>query len=274
MTKNDSTTRELIVFFTVTLAISWTMAGFILAGGPEVPLVLGIIFGPSLGAIITTGILGGGEELRALFRRYIQVRAPWYVYGIITIGFMAAGFAGVALWRTFGGEWNRSTPAFSVIFQVMLFQLLLPGLGEEPGWRGFALPRLLRRMGPLPASLILGCIHWVWHLPTFFLGTGMHNVPAIWSILYIIAFTIVFTWVAERSNHSIFIAILFHGLHGVMLSTTNFLPPESLVPITPDLLTRLWVPDGLLGPYMIVLGLFWLSSALIVAFDWGERYLT
>ena len=270
MRTTHSVAKELIVFFTITFAISWSMAALILTGAPEMPMVLPLVFGPSFGAIITTAIFHGREGLRDFFRRYAQIRVPWYAYAIVTLGFLAIGFAGVILWRAFGQPWLRPVPALPVILQVAVFQLLVPGLGEEPGWRGFALPRLLGKMERLPASLLLGAIHWAWHLPTFWLGTGMHNVPAVWSMLYILGFTIVFTWVAERSNHSIFIAILFHGLHGMMLSVANFLPTEAQLPITPNLLTSVWAPAGMLGPYLIVTVLLLIAAALIIVLDWNR----
>lgn len=266
--KRANTAAELIVFFAITFAVSWTMSGLILNGAPEMPLVLPLVFGPSLGAIATIALFRGRVGLARFFRRFVQVRVPWYVYAIVTVGFLAIGFAGIILWRAFGQPWFRTTPALSVVLQVTVFQLLVPGLGEEPGWRGFALPRLLDLMSPLAASLVLGAVHWMWHFPTFFLGTGMHNVPALWSFLYIVAWSIVYTWVAERSNHSIFVAILFHGLHGAMLTIAPFLPSESRVPITPRLLTELWIPAGVLGPYLIVAALLSTSAILIILFDW------
>jgi membrane protease YdiL (CAAX protease family) len=86
-------------------------------------------------------------------------------------------------------------------------------LGEEPGWRGFALPRLQRRNGPLLGSVILGVLWALWHLPLFW--TGVWNPPTIPNILMFIvmitALTIIMTWVFNHANGSLLITMLMHA---------------------------------------------------------------
>ena len=97
----------------------------------------------------------------------------------------------------------------------------------------------------------------------------MHNVSAIWSFLYVIPWAIQFTWVFNHTKGSIIIAALFHGLHGVMLSFINFLPAESDVPISTDLLTSISLDTSFFGPYFMVLIIMWSLSILIIKGYWG-----
>ncbi len=97
--------------------------------------------------------------------------------------------------------------------QILAVSLLLdPGpVGEEFGWRGFALPRLLQRFNPIVASLILGLIWGVWHLPAFLipeLPQSHFNFAAF--LASTVALTIVITWLWLKSKGSLLVAIAAH----------------------------------------------------------------
>lgn len=263
--------KELIAFFLLAYFITWSMAGvLLLTNAPEFPTVLPLIYGPSIAAIILTAVFYGKAGLRSFFKRYLQFKVSWKWYAFLIVGFVAIGYGGKWLWSLTGDDrLYLGLASFSSMIPVIIMQLFVPGLGEEPGWRGFGLYRLQALYSPLKASLIIGLIHWLWHLPTFWLGTGMHNVPAIWSILYVLPLTILFTWTYNHTRGSIAIAALFHGLHGVMLSLVSFLPSEALVPITPDLLTSFWVSGNLLGPYLVVVIILWALSIAIIKGAFG-----
>jgi membrane protease YdiL (CAAX protease family) len=84
-------------------------------------------------------------------------------------------------------------------------------LGEEFGWRGFALPRLLRRWHPLSAALILGAIWWAWHLPTFFISTlsqSSLSIPVF--LLNSLSLSVIMTWLYQRSGGDLLLMILVH----------------------------------------------------------------
>jgi membrane protease YdiL (CAAX protease family) len=83
--------------------------------------------------------------------------------------------------------------------------MLFIGLGEEPGFRGFALPKLLESRSALVASLIVGVLHSIWHLPLLISGEMPFS-----TILIVIAGAFIFTWLFKNTNGSILIAILFH----------------------------------------------------------------
>lgn len=90
---------------------------------------------------------------------------------------------------------------------------LFPGaVGEELGWRGYALPRLQERYDALVASLVLGVVWAVWHLPTFFVEfTGQASLPMEWLLFEIVGASILYAWVVNNADGSVLLAILFHG---------------------------------------------------------------
>jgi membrane protease YdiL (CAAX protease family) len=105
------------------------------------------------------------------------------------------------------GGWTR-------LFSTFFILLLIPGLGgtwEEPGWRGYALPRLQVGLSALLASLILGVLWAFWHLPLMVVG----EVP--WSdIVFVIAWTVVFTWLFNNSRGSVLLAMLMHAMNNTI----------------------------------------------------------
>jgi membrane protease YdiL (CAAX protease family) len=96
---------------------------------------------------------------------------------------------------------------------MVAFGIVIPSIGEEPGWRGFALPRLQARHGPLRATIILGALHGLWHLPalgTLMLGplTAAQLGPFL---LTAMGGTFLYTWIFNRTGGSVLLAILTHA---------------------------------------------------------------
>jgi membrane protease YdiL (CAAX protease family) len=114
----------------------------------------------------------------------------------------------------------------AVVFGVS--GLFAAGIGEEPGWRGFALPRIQERYGPLWGSLLLGALWGVWHLPLWLwipghsgarsglLGIG---VPFLGWFAFIVAFAVLITWVFNHTHGSVLLAGLFHASHNATQDT-------------------------------------------------------
>ena len=130
--------------------------------------------GPFLAAIITAAVVGGRKGLRAYFRRLIQWRVGvgWYVLAFLA---PVAGWAIVAYVNVLLGAAPPSPAqlaSWSSIITATLIFLVNPFTGalEEPGWRGYALPLLLRRHSALVASAMLGVMWTVWHVPLFVTG--------------------------------------------------------------------------------------------------------
>jgi uncharacterized protein len=161
---------------------------------------------PSLAAAIVVGAGEGREGIGRLFGMLIQFRVParWVLAALIPIGFAVGA---VLAYRVSGGLAEGGvglTPAFWV--SLVLVNLLTGPTGEEPGWRGFALPRLLQRFKPLEASLILGIIWSFWHLPLW-LTSGYDPATLLFYVLaFIVGITslnMLMTWIYLRISYSL-----------------------------------------------------------------------
>lgn len=88
--------------------------------------------------------------------------------------------------------------------------------GEEPGWRGFALPRLIDRFGPITGTIVLGILWAIWHLPLFILpGTAQYGDWFASFLLLLMSWSMVMTLLVLRSRGGIITAMLFHGFANV-----------------------------------------------------------
>jgi membrane protease YdiL (CAAX protease family) len=135
--------------------------------------------------------------------------------------------------------------------------ILLISLGEEFGWRGFALPRLQERFSALNASLVLGVVWGFWHFPGFLIGTGVPlDLPFGVFLLWTVLATVLMTWIYNNTGGSILSAILFHSAAN---ATFNYLP------LLPE-----WAGQG--TTFDVFLGLVLLAVVAVVA-RYGARRL-
>lgn len=228
--------RGLSMFLALTFGISWGLGalcivafgqpGYVIGKSTSNPLFfLFFGFGPSLAAFITTAVSSGRSGVRALSRSLLRWRAPAIWYAAVLIGIPALAVLQAVLSAAAGGsvvEYLRPPPpAFGTRwYQIALYILtgligeMLGGpLSEEPGWRGYALPTLLKGWSPLVSSLALGIIWALWHLPLFFLpGVGQFHESFLWFAANVVALSILITWVFVRTNGSVLLAILMHLL--------------------------------------------------------------
>lgn len=122
-----------------------------------------------------------------------------------------------------GPAWpNR--PVLLVIVESFVWSFLFGGpLNEEPGWRGFAMPRLQRQFSPLVASLILGTLWGLWHVPLHLMGVYYGGAWGAIIRIQEIPRTILFTWIFSRTKGSLLIPLLFHAA----INTTSLFLPRS-----------------------------------------------
>jgi membrane protease YdiL (CAAX protease family) len=166
--------------------------------------------------------------VRAHLRTYIEPRgAPGY-YLLALVLFPAIWLLGILVSRALGMEIPvKDYPVegiglAGVILLFFLMNFIYGGLSEEPGWRGFALPRLQVRFSPFTASLILGILWAVWHAPARF--GGIEAKPLVDTLIewvLIVFVTFIFTWFFNRTKGSILVTALVHPL---MNTATYFLP--------------------------------------------------
>ncbi|HEU5484602.1 MAG TPA: type II CAAX endopeptidase family protein [Microlunatus sp.] len=165
------------------------------------------LFGPALAAIIVTALTGGRSGVHVLLRRTVHWRIPlpWY---LVAIGLPAALSLAAACSAVVLGPSALRVGTLSV-FDLVLAVLVV---GEELGWRGYALPKLLERFSPVLASVILGVIWGLWHLPTFFIpGAPQYGQPLIAFVILTVSYSIMLTWLFSHTAGSVLIATLCHG---------------------------------------------------------------
>jgi membrane protease YdiL (CAAX protease family) len=221
----------LVSFFTLAIALSWiAWTPYVLGRNglgvepefafPEImgtTQLLGVLpgayLGPILAAFLVTAAAEGRPGLRRWAGRLLKWNVNWRWYAGAILGVPAALIlTGVLL--TGGDIHLPGATVFVALVPGLVFQMLTTGLAEEPGWRDFALPHLQPRYGPLRGTLILGPLWGLWHLPLFFSEWGHWPDVTWWTIVEFIAtttlFSIVMTWVFNRSGQSLPIAMLVH----------------------------------------------------------------
>lgn len=243
--------HPLVAYFVLAFAGTWLLfvpillsnRGFGLIPLPDAAgLVLFIVStyaGPFLAALIVTRILNGSTGLRAWFRRMIQWRAGIRWYLLVLVGYpivfglpalLQLGAPGVT---AAAHNWSSFVASYIAAIPVGFF---LPTLGEESGWRGFALPRLQKAYGPLAGSLVLGILHAAWHLPAYFVkgaisADGVFD-PTLFiaNSLAIIATTFIWTWLFNNTAGSILFATYVHAASNAMSGAL----PKALNITSPD----------------------------------------
>jgi len=171
-------------------------------------------FGPALAALTVTAISGGWTGLRDLMRCWFRWRASlgWYLAAVLIPVITLA--LGMGLYVAIGGNVPKillPSPGKFALQGVVIILFFGP-MGEEPGWRGFALPRLLDRWSSLIASVILGSLWALWHLPLVLMPGSAHAHYGFgWFSVAVMSFTLIITRAFLGSGGVLVIAILFHA---------------------------------------------------------------
>jgi membrane protease YdiL (CAAX protease family) len=235
--------HRLVAFFGLTFLLSWWSWPFY-----AVDLAPTAFFpcGPLVAALIVIGITEGRAGYRDLGARMIRWRVGW-TWWLVAVGtplavLAVAAAANVAIWGAPAPVLATMAWSQLALGAAVRFVNPLDGpLGEEPGWRGYALPRLLVGHGALPAGLGLGVGWALWHLPLFWTaGAALAGRSVLLEVLALRALSVLYTWVFQHTRGSSLLAVLFHAagnLWGVVA-----LPPAD-ADATPALLRigALWL---------------------------------
>jgi uncharacterized protein len=196
---------------------------------------LTIFMGPFLAAFVMTGAIEGREGVGRFLRRFVlwRVGFRWYLFAFFGIPVIAV-LSVVVIPGVLGSFKGLGALAPLSLLGVFVYVLFLGGaLGEEPGWRGFALPRLQSLHGPLLGTLILGPLWALWHLPLFL--TPWNELTTFNVVVFVLAttcFAIMYTWVFNNTKGSVLMAILIHASFNA--SVTGILAPLFPAPILSD----------------------------------------
>ncbi|MFS0702955.1 CPBP family intramembrane glutamic endopeptidase [Cellulomonas sp. 179-A 9B4 NHS] len=221
--------RPVLSFFVLAIAASWiAWIPYVLSlhglgvwdlrfpgdeGGQLLGMLPGAYLGPIGAALFVTAVADGRAGLRAWARRLWRWRVSWRWYVGILAGVPLALVLSGLLFS--GGEVQvPSAAVLAALVPGLLMQMVTTGLAEEPGWRDFALPRVQRRIGGLGAALVVGVLWGVWHLPLFLTSWGGYpEVPWFRPVAFVafcITFSVVMTWVFNRTGQSLPMSMLLH----------------------------------------------------------------
>lgn len=251
---SPNSTKNLTLFFGIILIIS--LPFYILAS--LVPQEMTILMGLTLAlAPITAGLIltyreNGSDGAKKLLKRsidskritnkkwYLPILFLWPVIFILAFGVMTS--------------MGETTPdsLFPVVVAPVLFVLFfIFALFEEVGWMGYAFEPMEKRWNALNASLILGLIWAIWHLPLYILA-GQDPLWIAGQIISLIAIRTLIVWIYNNTGKSVFAAILFHTVYNVCTimvtsfytSTGHFITSIFII-ITTIAVMILWDPDTL-----------------------------
>jgi membrane protease YdiL (CAAX protease family) len=165
----------------------------------------------------------GWAGVRALLANIVRWRVGPRWYAVALLLPVAISLVAFYLNALLSGGATPSAADFAGLYTlplVFLTTTLINGpFTEEPGWRGFLLPRLQRRYTPLIASLIVGVIWASWHLPVLISDPTGQRPPLQFFVL-VVAQSVVFTWVYNSTRGSVLVVILMHGAFNSFLRLT------------------------------------------------------
>jgi membrane protease YdiL (CAAX protease family) len=220
--EKQSRKSQLILFVAISYAYLWLLLGIgrlfdiPFSNDPrELGGILVLIGIPAalFAASLVTLITAGKEELRRLFRRSLEWRfaSRWYLASLLTPLLVALASTIAAVWIN-GVEIAEDWLSPSMPLGFMIFLLIYIGLGEEIGWRGFALPRFQESLGSLGGSIATGIFWALWHLPLFLMpGSSQYGQSVILFIFLLTCWTVPMALFVGKSRGSVIPAILFHA---------------------------------------------------------------
>jgi len=211
-------------------------------------------YGPALAAVLVAWLASGRAGPQRLWAGICRWRVGWRWYGLVLVVPFVLSSAALWLYERVTGapaEWPVQQPADLLLYPLFLLVLALTdGLGEETGWRGFALPGMERQMRPAFAAILLGVLWAVWHLPLFWThGAPLEGRSPVLLVVALIPTSILFAWVFDHTGESILLVIVLHATHNLAG------PPMPLG------------GGPLLTPYLVSVLLKWLLAVVVLTAD-------
>lgn len=246
--------RRVGTFFLLAFAASWVLWLPLVWWTPSAvtkqALLVAGTFGPSMAAAVLILGRNGRAGLRFELAKQWKWRLSFPVWVLILFAPAVIVLAAIVIAQGLGapaGEWNDPGQLYLVV-PVFLYVVILGGpLGEEFGWRGFALPHLERRIHPTAAVVLLGLIWGLWHLPLFWIeGTVQQLTPLAAILSQTTATSVIYGWLwnTTRSLPAVI------ALHAATNTTVGLLP---VLPDAADSLIPLWTAIAIAAAIALVL---------------------
>jgi membrane protease YdiL (CAAX protease family) len=205
--------HRLAAFFALAFLTAWWPWPFFAVGLAPTAF---FACGPLVAALVVTGVADGRAGYRELGARMVRWRVGW-TWWLVALGTPLAVLALAAVANV--AVWDAPAPVLAAVawsqvalgFAVRFVNPLDGPLGEEPGWRGYALPQLQRGRSPLGAAAVLGVFVALWHLPL--VATG--RLAAV-GLPITFAITLVYVWLFNRTGGSVLMTMVFHVAQGTV----------------------------------------------------------
>jgi membrane protease YdiL (CAAX protease family) len=252
----------LLLFFAATHGLMLLCGGLaaLVAQGvvplPVPPLALVALAGlcPLPAAIGAAAYETGRPGVRALLAQVVRWRVPLRWYAVALLGPVGAVAAALLLGLALGGPVPAAPPAVWATLPLLALVYVVIALVEEVGWRGYAQPRLQGHTGALVASVVVGLLWAMWHLPQWWVPeTGQ---AAKWPFGIFAAGTVAqavaLAWLYNRAGGSVLPAALAHAA----------------INLAPEPWAAAWraLPEGARGPYpSVLIAAVWVALALVIA---------
>ncbi len=186
------------------------------------------VYGPLIAGFTATWLEDGREGLSNWWSRIIlwRIDRKWYLIALL-LSFLIPAVPVVVF--GFLGGFNTSNLAVWYIFGLLILLVIGSGLGEEPGWRGYLLPRLKSQFTGEKYIWILGLFWSIWHFPIVIIQTlamtqnvtGLQIVITVLmslagNVMALIGMTYIYVWFFNNTG-SVFLCIVFHALSNVLM---------------------------------------------------------
>jgi uncharacterized protein len=211
--------HPIITFFVLAYALTWIIESPLVFLRYSITAAQGQVFYilsanvVSVLAIVLTAIVLGRGALRKLLGRLLiwRVNPLWYL--VVVLGPVALAGGVVGMNTLMGGPaLSLGMPLLGVLSMLAFSTVPGSALGEEIGWRGYALPRLQAGRSALSASLILGVLWGFWHLPLWLTGAP-GRTPVLYAafVVSVISLSVILTWVYNSTGGSLLMVVLLHA---------------------------------------------------------------
>jgi uncharacterized protein len=231
--RTTSDVRTFSIFVGLTFALSWAWTWPVVISGAEVsrgagwPTHFPALLGPAVAAFLTTAWTRGRIGVKDLLLRMGRWRFPlrWWAVTLSPLAFLVVGVLVQGLVGDLPafGDFGRYTGLPDIgVLGVAVLAIAINGFGEETGWRGFAVPTLLPRFGPLGAALVVFPVWALWHLPYFLLLQSYRSFNLFTLVGFLIGLaygSIVLTWLYLGTGGSILAVAIWHGLFNMATAT-------------------------------------------------------
>ena len=231
--------RALVCYFLLTFVFSWLMflPGLLMYYGvlslsPQAVRWFAIagLLGPILSGFIMTGVIEGWPGIGRLVRRIVRWRVglQWYLFALIGVPAVMV-LATIIRPGALESLDVSAQPITLAYLKAFVCMAIMGGpLFEEPGWTGFAQPRLQQMYGPLLGGLLLGGLWALWHLPGFLIPSeDIRDIPPRGTVLDFAVFALalvglrlIIIWVVNNTRDSVLMAILVHASWNTFYATS------------------------------------------------------